>query len=134
MNNTPSCVVEIIWFKMVSEGKSTENETLYMYLENILDSLTVNKSNLELTAAESLSTFVEIGVVSVLFMSLIIGSYFKTGLYLYMYDHSKELLNSPINLLLLIQALIEHLVCTFMVTFFTTYCIDNAIYNLINEI
>jgi hypothetical protein len=104
---------------MFSGRKTTENETLHMYLDNTLNHVFINISNLELTTADSLSNTGEIIVVFSLFASLIIGSYFKSSLYLYMYDNLKDLLNSPINLLLLIQALIEHFVCTFMVTFFT---------------
>ena len=96
-----------------------ENKTLDMYLENTIHHVLIKNSNLELTTADSLSHNSKIFIVCCLLASLTIGSYFKTSLYLYMCDNFKDLFNSPINILLLIQALIEHFVCTFMVTFFT---------------
>ena len=104
---------------MVSEGKTIENKMVHMYIENTINHVFINTTNMELTTADSLSHNSEIIIVCCLFASLIIGSYFKSSLYLYMSDNFKDLLNSPINLLLLIQALVEHFVCTFMVTFFT---------------
>ena len=111
--------MENISLEMLSEGKSMEKDTLHVYFENTLSHLFINNTNLELPTAESLSPTGKIIIVCSLVASLIIGSYFKSSLYLYMGDNFKDLLNSPINPLLLVQAMIEHFVCTFMVTFFT---------------
>lgn len=55
---------------------------------------------------------VEVGVVIfALVSSITIGSYFKSGFYFYIYDNRKMLKERPINILLLFQFVIEHLIC-----------------------
>ena len=103
---------------MYKEGKNWHNKDMLIYLENSTENLLIYDSHLELNDLDSLNQFGEGLVVVSLFGAFVIGSYFKCGLYQYMYDNHTELLNKPINMLILIQAVIEHLVCLLMVSFY----------------
>ena len=56
-------------------------------------------------------------VIFALVSSITIGSYFKSGFYFYIYDNRKMLKERPINILLLLQFVIEHLICLIMTLF-----------------
>ena len=88
-----------------------------LYLSDSIDMFRVEESLLELDALSALNEYGKTIVVSSLLASLFIGSYYKYPLYQYMYDNSKEIANKPVDLLILIQAIIEHLICVGMVTF-----------------
>ena len=68
-----------------------------------LDEIHISSSILELLDDDSVRY-----VVSGLVTSAIVGSYFKSSVYFYMYDKRKELKNRPINILILLQSVIQH--------------------------
>ena len=106
------------WSTMYKKNEYFTNKTLSIYLNTVVDSVFIQESQFERTNLESLNRRWEMAVVSVLIGSLVIGSYCKCSLYQYMFDKYKTKEIKPIDLLILIQALIEHLVCILMVTTF----------------
>ena len=103
---------------MYKEGKNWHNKDTLIYLENSTENLLIYDSHLELNGLASLNQFGKGLVIFSLLGAFVVGSYFKCGLYQYMYDIGSEILNKPIEMLLLIQAVIEHLVCLLMVSFY----------------
>ena len=75
------------------------------------------KIDLSINALQSLSTISKATISAGLGMSLIVGSYFKSAIYLYMYEKRKNLSERPINVLLLVQAILQHLISTLMIIF-----------------
>ena len=106
------------WSTMFKKNERFINKTFSMYLNNVVENLFIQKSQLERTNLEALNRRWEIVIVSGLIGSLVIGSYCKCSLYQYMFDKYKKKEIKSIDLLILIQALIEHLVCILMVTTF----------------
>ena len=106
------------WSTMFKKNEQFINKTFSIYLSNVVDNLFIQESQLERTNLEALNGRWEIAIVSGLIGSLIIGSYCKCSLYQYMFDKYKKKEIKSIDLLILIQALIEHLVCILMVTTF----------------
>ena len=88
-------------------------------LGNSSEFLFVHESKVELSVLESFNELGETLLVSSLLASLLIGSYFKSALYHYISDNYKELKNRPLNILILTQAVIQHLVCLLMVAVYT---------------
>ena len=95
------------------------NETFSVYLDNSINFLFIQKLNLETSAFEQLGANEATVVVSSILASFIVGSYFKTALYRYMYNTRKEFMARPINILILIQAIIQHLVYFLMAATYT---------------
>ena len=94
-------------------------QTLSFILEESHEDLYFHEVHLTKSALELLDD-VGVGcVITSLVLSAIIGSYFKSSLYFYMYDNRKELKNRPINILLLVQSVIQHLICRMLAVFFT---------------
>ena len=89
------------------------------YLNGVQEECFIKDRTLEQSAPGSLSTSGVIIVVSCLLGSIVVGSYFKYALYRYMYDNRKEIQNKPIDLLLLIKALIDHCICILLVLTYT---------------
>ena len=75
--------------------------------------------NTELSSPHLLNQTGESILVSGLILSLSVGSYFKYPLYRFIYEAGSEVANRPIDLLLLIGALIDHSICLLMVVNFT---------------
>ena len=97
----------------------SNNCSVLLSLERTFELLHNTNLQFERSAAESFSPIEEKFLLSSLLVSIFVGTYFKCGLYQYMYDAGKELLNQSINLLLLIGALIDHLICILMVANYT---------------
>ena len=76
------------------------------------------KIDLSINALQSLSTISKATISAGLGISLIIGSYFKSAIYLYMYEKRKNLSERPINVLLLVQAIVQHFISTLMIIFY----------------
>ena len=95
------------------------NETVLFYFQRDVNHLSINKIILEVSALHSLSQKTKSYVIACLIGSFVIGSYFKSALYSYMYKKGKDIFSQAINLLILIKALIVHLACILMVTFYT---------------
>ena len=95
------------------------NETVLFYFQRDVNHLSINKIILEVSALHSLSQKTKSYVIACLIGSFVIGSYFKSALYSYMYKKGKDIFSQAINLLVLIKALIVHLACILMVTFYT---------------
>ena len=68
-------------------------------------------------------------IIASLALSIIVGSYFKSSFYFFMYDNRKELKNRPINILLLVQSIIQHLVCFTLVSVYTTGLLFDITYS-----
>ena len=85
------------------------NTSYPVYLDNSIDMLYLDNLNLATSAFEQLDPIDEIVVVSSILVSFIVGSYFKTAIYCYMYHKGKEMKERPINMLILIQAIIQHI-------------------------
>ena len=94
--------------------------SLTFHGEHSLETLFLHQLNLEKSAIDSLNFTTETFVISGLCVSLFVGSYFKSALYSYFCKNYKDLVEKPINLLLLIQAVIQHLICLLMVVYYTT--------------
>ena len=103
---------------MYKKNEHFANKTLSIYVNTAVENIFVENSQLERTNFESLNQRWEDVVVLGLIASLVIGSYCKCSLYQYMFDKYKKKEIKSIDLLILIQALIEHLVCILMVTTF----------------
>ena len=95
------------------------NETFSVYLDNAINVLFVHKLNLETSAFEQLDQIEATVVVSSILASFVVGSYFKSALYCYMYNTRKEFMSRPIKILILIQAIIQHLVYFLMAATYT---------------
>ena len=96
------------------------NTPISFYIENFLNHLHINEVLLELSALHSASDSTKNVIIASIIGSVVVGSYFKSALYSYMYKNGKDIFNQPINLLILIKALIDHSICILMVTFYTT--------------
>ena len=94
-----------------------DGKIMPLYLGNSFDMFTIQNSNLELDALSSMNGFGTSIIVSSLIASFLIGTYYKYPLYQYMYDNADEINNKPVDLLILFQAIVEHLACILMVTF-----------------
>ena len=105
---------------MYEEKIQFKNKSFLFYFENHFELAFVQETNLEISSLDSLNQLSESIVTYSLVASIIIGSYFKSALYHYLYDNRKEFGQMPINFLILIQALIQHSICLFMVTYYTT--------------
>jgi hypothetical protein len=104
---------------MFKGGKNVDNKDMSIYLNNSIESWFIYDSDIELNGLDSFNQFVEGVVIFSLLGALLVGSYFKCGLYQYMYDSYTELIKKPIDMLILIQAVIHHLACLLNVTFLT---------------
>ena len=93
--------------------------------EHSLEILFLHHLNLEKSALDSLNFSTEVLVVSGLCVSLLVGSYFKLALYSYFCKNYKDLIEKPINFLILVNAVIQHMTCLMMVAYNTTGLIFN---------
>ena len=94
-------------------------QTLFFLFNETNENIKLHEVHL---AKSTLQLLEDVGVgcvISSIVASAVIGSYFKSGLYFYMYDTRKELKNRPINILLLVQAIIQHIVCLMLVVILT---------------
>ena len=107
------------WSIMYDDVVTTKSRTMPLYIGHSFDIFTIDESNLELDPLSAMNGYGIAIVVSSLLAAVVVGSYCKYPLYQYMYDTSKELTSKPVDLLILIQAIIEHLVCIGMVVFFS---------------
>ena len=92
------------------------NNTFGINIENLFDTLYFGEFNLEISEIEKLGEAGATIILLSLVGSLTIGSYFKSALYWYMYDHLKGIKDRPIDILLLLQAVIQHMMCLIMVS------------------
>ena len=84
------------------------------------------KLDLSINALQKLSTVSKITISFGLGMSLLVGSYFKSAIYVYMYEKRKNLTERPINVLLLVQAIVQHLISSLMIIFLVVGLNSNA--------
>ena len=95
------------------------NEKLHVYLQsNVTETLIFHDLHLELTAFDSLTVVGKSILIGSLMISLIVGSYFKSALHFFLWDERHEILDKPIDLLILFQALTEHLVSMVLTGFY----------------
>ena len=85
---------------------------LYLDESQDYEVLSSLKLTLNANAFEKLPFELKVTVLVILISSLLVGSYFKSANYLYMYARKKTLSERPIDILLLIQAIIQHLLIT----------------------
>ena len=74
--------------------------------------------DLSINALQKLTTISKVTTSFGLGLSLLVGCYFKSALYVYMYEKRKTLSERPINVLLLVQAIVQHLISTLMIIFY----------------
>ena len=79
------------------------------------ETLVANQYNLELSALDSLNNFFVSAIVLSLVTSAIVGSYYKSAVYRYMYNQIKTLGTSPIDIMILINSITQHFMCLVMV-------------------
>ena len=104
-------------------------KTLPFFNEEGHELLHLDEIHFTSSVLESLDS-ISIGcIIASLAASIIVGSYFKSSFYFYMYDNRKELKNRPINILLLFQAIIQHLVCLTLVCVYTTGLLFDITYS-----
>ena len=95
------------------------NDKLLIYAKsNATENLIFHDLHLELTAFDSLTIVGKSILVVSLLISIIVGSYFKSALHFFLWDERYEILDKPIDLLILFQALIEHLISIFLTGFY----------------
>ena len=79
------------------------------------ETLVGNQYNLELSALDSLNNFCVSAIICSLVASAIVGSYYKSAVYRYMYNQIKTLGTSPIDIMILINSITQHVMCLVMV-------------------
>ena len=84
------------------------------------DSLNLMELDLSTNAFQKLTLISKATVSTGLGLSLLVGSYYKSALYLYMYAKRKNLSERPVNVLLLVQAIVQHLMSILMISFYIT--------------
>ena len=114
---------------MYKETIKTKDKSLDFEVNDSVESLFIQDFELEINALDSLNIYSESTLVLCLFGSLVIGGYFKSALYCYLYDTRNELGNRPINLLILIQAITQHILYFLVVSFYVTGLIFNITYS-----
>ena len=98
----------------------TFEESISFELKNSYEVLNFHDLTWGISFVETLSQKEAGIVVASLVVSFIVGLYYKSGLYGYMYAYRKELLDTPINILLLVKEIIQHLSCLLIVLTYTT--------------
>ena len=93
---------------MISEPISISYKTLAFYLKNSLENVDIHDFKKELSAFDNLNQYGEIIVIGGLVASSIIGSYYKSALYFYVYDKIKKKEITIIDILILVNAIIQH--------------------------
>ena len=78
------------------------------------ETLVGNQYNLELSALDRLNNFFVSAIICSLVASAIIGSYYKSAVYRYMYNQIKTLGTSPIDIMILINSITQHFMCLVM--------------------
>ena len=96
-----------------------QNLTLSLYLESFQEPLFVKYSKFDQSFVDSLDPYTVKTVVSIILVSYVVGSYFKSAIYQHMYDQGKQIINKPIDILILVQALVVHLSCILMFLSYT---------------
>ena len=112
------------------DAQYMNNNHQHFYGETGLEeTILLHDFQFESTVFDSLTFSGKSILVLSLLTSLVIGSYFKSSLHLYMYSERDEIMNKPIDLLILVQALIEHLVSIFMASFYIIGVTFNITYS-----
>ena len=88
-------------------------------VEGSTEILIGDQYKLELSAFDSLNYFGESVVVCSLAASAVVGSYYKSAIYQYMYRTMKDNGPTPIDLLILVNTITQHLVCLILVATYT---------------
>ena len=95
---------------------TTFNSLFSINIDNSFETLYLGQLTSEISEVEKLGeagrTIILLGVIG----SLVIGSYFKSALYWYMYNNLKGIKDRPIDILLLLQAVIQHMMCLILVS------------------
>ena len=109
----------------------TRNISVVVNNKNDFDHLFFVDLHLETNIFQQLHGISKVVVVSGLTTSLFLGCYFKSALYLYMFDKRKGILDRPIDVLLLVQAIVQHLLSFLMIFTYNGYLLfDITISNL----
>ena len=78
------------------------NYKLHIHVQsNVTETLVFHNLHLELTAFDSLTIVGKSILVGSLVISIIVGSYFKFALHFFLWDERHEILDKPIDLLIL---------------------------------
>ena len=104
---------------MYKDRAEIQNQFLSLYSNDSVENIYAQNLRVELSAPYLLDSTGTSTLISCLLVSFCVGSYFKFALYRHMYDVGKEILNRPIDLLLLVSALIDHMCCLLMVANFS---------------
>ena len=99
---------------MISIHMQISNNVLPIYLDNSSESLFIDNLRHELNAFQELNIYEENIVIACLVASSLIGSYFKSSLYFYFSDRFRAKGNTPIDVLILVNAIIQHSVTIFL--------------------
>ena len=120
--------------RMYKNTRKIQNISIPVPINNTSELLLINELNLELTALDSLTNSGEALVISSLLGSAIVGTYCKTAMYLYMYHKIKDKKTTPIDLLLLANAIIQHIGCLVVLfTFIMAMPADVTFSNHLNQ-
>ena len=90
------------------------NNNLLIQLNNYSETLFLGTLRKEISAFEELNTIEEYIVVGALITATVVGSFYKSSLYFYCYDKFKGRGNTPIDVLILVNAIIQHTVTAFL--------------------
>ena len=104
---------------MVKAPPTVINKIFGISAEDSFETLFINELNLELSAFDSLNQFGSYAVIGSLVASSVIGSYCKSSFYYYICQKFKEKGNTVIDILLLANAITQHLVVLLLTTFYT---------------
>ena len=104
---------------MYQEGIKADNKSIYFELKDNLEILSLKTLQLEQTALGSQNSSSKTILIAILLGSIVVGTYFKSALYFHLYETRKESAEkSPINLLILVQAITQHLIYFLLVAFY----------------
>ena len=103
-------------YRMYKEKTKYGPKTWTFFVDESFEIVRVHRLELEQTAFDSLDRYGVSIIVGSLFTSAIIGSYFKSAIYKYLYHGYKNKEHTPINILILINTICQHLICLFVVS------------------
>ena len=101
----------------------TEHGPNYWYIDagDGPEILGADDFKLELTSLGSLSILGASVVAGSLAVSAGVGSYCKCAIYQYMYNKAKETEIKPIDILILVNAITQNLICLFLAVFYSRH-------------
>ena len=103
---------------MYKETTTYGPKTWALMVDGTSEIVIIHRLEHERTALDSLDQYGRSIIIGSLFTSAIVGSYFKSSIYKYLYHGYKNKEHTPINILILVNTITQHLICLFVVAIF----------------